>query len=147
MAPHPPNKMVPVPLRNDLLNFMSGGSHNAPCVQRPMSVKLKPTKPQGHGDTMGQIGYEAWIEHRKANDPEYAMKCKLRQQRRYLRQQMSNAAAYHPDRNGRGSTDDTGSYGGSSKGGGCPEAISFCLPRRNAAIPIIKPGIMALPTA
>lgn len=41
----------------------------------------KPRKP----DPKDQQAYEAWIEWRKANEPGYAMECKLRQQRRSRR--------------------------------------------------------------
>lgn len=41
----------------------------------------KPRKP----DPRDQLAYEAWIEWRKANEPGYAMECKLRQKRRAQR--------------------------------------------------------------
>lgn len=47
---------------------------------RPQSVP-KPRRP----DPSNQQAYEAWIEWRKANEPGYAMECKLRQQRRSQR--------------------------------------------------------------
>ncbi|KAI9172509.1 hypothetical protein HJFPF1_02011 [Paramyrothecium foliicola] len=45
------------------------------------SAVPKPRKP----DSRDQQAYEAWIEWRKANEPGYAMQCKLRQQRRAQR--------------------------------------------------------------
>lgn len=47
---------------------------------KPSSVP-KPRVP----DAMGQQAYEAWIEWRKANEPGYALECKMRQQRRSQR--------------------------------------------------------------
>lgn len=45
----------------------------------------KPRKP----DPGDQLAYEAWIEWRKANEPGYAMECKMRQKRRAQRMMVS----------------------------------------------------------
>ncbi|CAG9999646.1 unnamed protein product [Clonostachys byssicola] len=51
---------------------------NAPAQRHPVP---KPRVP----DPGNQQAYEAWIEWRKANEPGYAIECKLRQQRRAQR--------------------------------------------------------------
>ncbi|KFH44754.1 hypothetical protein ACRE_044680 [Hapsidospora chrysogenum ATCC 11550] len=59
--------------------FPSSLTGTAPLL-RPRPVP-KPRKP----DPKSQQEYEAWIEWRKANEPGYALECKLRQQRRSQR--------------------------------------------------------------
>lgn len=53
---------------------------------KPSSVP-KPRVP----DAMGQQAYEAWIEWRKANEPGYALECKMRQQRRSQKLKLKKA--------------------------------------------------------
>ncbi|KAK5987256.1 hypothetical protein PT974_11380 [Cladobotryum mycophilum] len=55
----------------------------AGAASRPPAVP-KPRRP----DPSDQQAYEAWIEWRKANEPGYALECKLRQQRRAQRSMM-----------------------------------------------------------
>lgn len=50
------------------------------------SVAVKPRLP----NTKAQQEYEAWIEWRKANEPGYAIECKMRQQRRTQRLKSSS---------------------------------------------------------
>ncbi|CEJ82526.1 hypothetical protein VHEMI02585 [[Torrubiella] hemipterigena] len=54
---------------------------------KPSSVP-KPRVP----DAMGQQAYEAWIEWRKANEPGYALECKMRQQRRSQKLKLKKAS-------------------------------------------------------
>lgn len=60
------------------------------------SVVPKPRVP----DANGQQAYEAWIEWRKANEPGYAIECKIRQQRRSQRNK-GTKARYGVDGNSR----------------------------------------------
>ncbi|GAO17109.1 hypothetical protein UVI_02026420 [Ustilaginoidea virens] len=55
-------------------------------ITRPRPVP-KPKKPSPED----QQAYEAWVEWRKANEPGYAIACKLRQQRRAQRNSMQKA--------------------------------------------------------
>ncbi|KAM0245657.1 hypothetical protein ACHAQJ_010509 [Trichoderma viride] len=57
----------------------------APCLPQPVQ------KPR-HPDPRDQQAYEAWIEWRKANEPGYALECRLRQQRRAQRSMTDKAA-------------------------------------------------------
>lgn len=75
---------------NPLANYMPAptaavpGPNYAASSQNPGPVS-KPRVP----DAVKQQQYEAWIEWRKANEPGYAMECKMRQQRRSQRNNTS----------------------------------------------------------
>ncbi|KAL7942150.1 hypothetical protein V8C42DRAFT_332689 [Trichoderma barbatum] len=56
---------------------------------RPPQPVPKPRRP----DPGDQQAYEAWIEWRKANEPGYALECRLRQQRRAQRSMTDKAPA------------------------------------------------------
>ena len=62
---------VPKPVSHPVYPFSSPGNIEAVPVPKPRAP-----------DTEGQQAYENWIEWRKANEPGYAMACKMRQQRR-----------------------------------------------------------------
>lgn len=62
----------------------------------------KPRKP----DPGDQLAYEAWIEWRKANEPGYALECKMRQKRRAQRMVVNKAKPSTTEHsNGSNSTD------------------------------------------
>lgn len=62
----------------------------------------KPRKP----DPGDQLAYEAWIEWRKANEPGYAMECKMRQKRRAQRMAVNKSKPSTTElSNGSNSTD------------------------------------------
>ena len=68
----PPTNIIVPPLVGPSSQGAYLGSGNIGCPVR------KPRAP----DPANQQAYEAWIEWRKANEPGYAVECKLRQQRR-----------------------------------------------------------------
>ncbi|KAL7799042.1 hypothetical protein V8C37DRAFT_145627 [Trichoderma ceciliae] len=59
---------------------------------RPPQPVPKPRRP----DPGDQQAYEAWIEWRKANEPGYALECRLRQQRRAQRSMTDKASTKAP---------------------------------------------------
>ncbi|KAK2597450.1 hypothetical protein QQS21_005920 [Conoideocrella luteorostrata] len=93
IPPHPvltsfPYLSMPLPLG---LPETTTSATSAVVATTPRPVP-KPKNP----DPTNQQAYEAWVEWRKANEPGYAMACKLRQQRRAQR---NNAQKAKPERN------------------------------------------------
>ncbi|KAL7914878.1 hypothetical protein GGI35DRAFT_474588 [Trichoderma velutinum] len=95
------NNMSGIPTVPSLLNTtfpLSSSSNpcfNMPSCQMPLMTGAhcppqpvpKPRRP----DPGDQQAYEAWIEWRKANEPGYALECRLRQQRRAQRSMTDKA--------------------------------------------------------
>lgn len=73
---------IPTHLGTGYLNSFASASLQSPVMDncRP-PVAPKPRFP----NATGQQAYEEWIEWRKANEPGYAIECKVRQQRRSQR--------------------------------------------------------------
>ncbi|RFU72804.1 hypothetical protein TARUN_9450 [Trichoderma arundinaceum] len=93
-APHMLNAAFPL-TAGSVNPCLSMPSCQMPLVgntPRPPQPVPKPRRP----DPGDQQAYEAWIEWRKANEPGYALECRLRQQRRAQRSMTDNAAPKAP---------------------------------------------------
>ncbi|KAK4076180.1 hypothetical protein Trihar35433_2740 [Trichoderma harzianum] len=88
------NSMLGIPTVPSMLNTtfpLAPGSNpfNMPSSQMPLMTGTRcppqPVPKPRRPDPGDQQAYEAWIEWRKANEPGYALECRLRQQRRAQR--------------------------------------------------------------
>ncbi|OTA06295.1 hypothetical protein A9Z42_0070260 [Trichoderma parareesei] len=93
----------PAPMTSAAYPWMGGSINpgfNMPPYQLPSMADIhqppqpvpKPRRP----DPGDQQAYEAWIEWRKANEPGYALECRLRQQRRAQRSMTDRGGSKHP---------------------------------------------------
>ncbi|EGR47811.1 uncharacterized protein TRIREDRAFT_108557 [Trichoderma reesei QM6a] len=92
----------PAPMTSAAYPWMGGSispGFNMPPYQMPSMADIhqppqpvpKPRRP----DPGDQQAYEAWIEWRKANEPGYALECRLRQQRRAQRSMTDRGGSKH----------------------------------------------------
>ena len=91
MAPMAPTRLVPALPRYPPMS--TPPAHTVPragtlVVGKPPAPCRKPRMP----DPVAQQSYEAYIEHRKLMDPEYALECKRRQAKRWERQRQDPTA-------------------------------------------------------